>query len=31
LGAAGADWWLARSVRAALMALHLSGVVFRRK
>jgi len=31
LGAAGADWWLARSARAALMALHLSGVVFRRK
>jgi hypothetical protein len=28
---AGADWWLARSARAALMALHLSGVVFRRK
>jgi hypothetical protein len=27
---AGADWWLARSARAALMALHLSGVVFRR-
>jgi hypothetical protein len=28
---AGATWWLARSARAALMALHLSGVVFRRK
>jgi hypothetical protein len=28
---AGADWWLARSARAALMALHLSGVVFQRK
>jgi hypothetical protein len=28
---AGADWWLARSARAALMALDLSGVVFRRK
>jgi hypothetical protein len=28
---AGADWWLARSARAALMALHLSGVVFRRR
>jgi hypothetical protein len=28
---AGADWWLARSARAALMALHLSGVVFRHK
>jgi hypothetical protein len=28
---AGADWWLVRSARAALMALHLSGVVFRRK
>jgi hypothetical protein len=28
---AGADWWLARSARAALMALHLSGVVFRRQ
>ena len=27
----GADWWLARSARAALMALHLSGVVFGRK
>ena len=27
---AGVDWWLARSARAALMALHLSGVVFRR-
>jgi hypothetical protein len=27
---AGADWWLARSARAAMMALHLSGVVFRR-
>jgi hypothetical protein len=29
--AAGATWWLARSARAALMALHLSGVVFRRR
>ena len=28
---AGADWWLTRSARAALMALHLSGVVFRRR
>jgi hypothetical protein len=28
---AGADWWLARSARAALMALHLSGVLFRRR
>ena len=28
---AGASWWMARSARAALMALHLSGVVFRRK
>ena len=28
---ASADWWLARSARAALMALHLSGVEFRRK
>jgi hypothetical protein len=28
---AGADWWLARSARAALMALHLSGVVFRHR
>jgi hypothetical protein len=27
---AGADWWLARSARAAMMALCLSGVVFRR-
>jgi len=27
----GADWWLARSARAALIALHLSGAVFRRK
>jgi hypothetical protein len=27
---AGADWWMARSARAAMMALHLSGVVFRR-
>jgi hypothetical protein len=25
---AGAAWWMARSARAALMALHLSGVVF---
>jgi hypothetical protein len=28
---AGADWWMARSARAALTALHLSGVVFRRR
>ena len=28
---AGADWWLARSARAALMAMHLSGVVFQRR
>jgi hypothetical protein len=27
----GAVWWMARSARAALMALHLSGVVFRRR
>jgi hypothetical protein len=27
----GARWWMARSARAAMMALHLSGVVFRRK
>jgi hypothetical protein len=27
---AGAVWWMARSARAGLMALHLSGVVFRR-
>jgi hypothetical protein len=27
----GAKWWMARSARAALMALHLSGVVFRRR
>jgi hypothetical protein len=27
----GATWWMARSARAAMMALHLSGVVFRRK
>jgi hypothetical protein len=27
----GATWWMARSARAALMALHLEGVVFRRK
>ena len=26
-----AKWWLARSARAAMMALHLSGMVFRRK
>jgi hypothetical protein len=26
---AGADWWLARSAHAAMMALYLSGVVFR--
>ena len=25
---AGATWWMARSARAAMMALHLSGVVF---
>jgi hypothetical protein len=29
--AAGAMWWMARSARAAMMALHLSGVVFRRE
>jgi hypothetical protein len=28
---AGAVWWMARSARAALTALHMSGVVFRRK
>jgi hypothetical protein len=28
---AGADWHLVRSARAALMALHLSGVIFRRR
>jgi hypothetical protein len=28
---AGAVWWMARSARAAMTALHLSGVVFRRK
>jgi hypothetical protein len=28
---AGATWWMARSARAAMMALHLSGVVFRRR
>jgi hypothetical protein len=28
---AGAVWWMTRSARAAMMALHLSGVVFRRK
>jgi hypothetical protein len=28
---AGAAWWMARSARAALMALHLSGVIFRRR
>jgi hypothetical protein len=28
--AAGAEWRMARSARAAMMALHLSGVVFRR-
>jgi hypothetical protein len=28
--AAGAEWWMARSAGAALTALHLSGVVFRR-
>ena len=27
----GAVWWMARSARAALMALHLEGVTFRRK
>jgi uncharacterized protein YjiS (DUF1127 family) len=27
---AGATWWMARSARAALAALHLSGVVFRK-
>jgi hypothetical protein len=27
---AGAVWWMARSARAALLALHRSGVVFRR-
>ena len=27
----GAKWWMARSAPAALMALHLSGVVFRHK
>jgi hypothetical protein len=27
---AGAEWWMARSARAALVALHRSGVVFRR-
>jgi hypothetical protein len=27
---AGATWWMARSARAAMMALHLSGVAFRR-
>jgi len=27
----GATWWMARSARAALMALHLEGVIFRRK
>jgi hypothetical protein len=27
----GAKWWMARSARAALVALHLSGVAFRRK
>jgi hypothetical protein len=28
---AGASWWMARSARAAMVALHLSGVVFRRR
>jgi hypothetical protein len=28
---AGASWWMARSWRAAVMALHLEGLVFRRK
>ena len=27
----GATWWMARSARAAMMALHLEGVIFRRK
>jgi hypothetical protein len=27
---AGAEWWMARSARVAMMALHLSGVVFGR-
>ena len=27
----GAMWWMVRTARAALMALHLSGVPFRRK
>jgi hypothetical protein len=29
--AVGVKWWMTRSARAAIMALHLSGVVFRRK
>jgi hypothetical protein len=28
---AGAEWWTARSARAAMMALYLSGMVFRRQ
>jgi VRR-NUC domain len=28
---AGAEWWMARSARAAMMTLHRSGVVFRRQ
>jgi hypothetical protein len=28
---AGADWWMTRSAPAAMMALHLSGAVFRRR
>jgi hypothetical protein len=27
---AGAEWWMARSARAAMMVLHLSGLPFRR-
>ena len=27
----GATWWMARSARAAMTALHLEGVIFRRK
>ena len=27
----GASWWMARSARAAMMALHRAGVIFRRK
>jgi len=29
--AVGVKWWMARSARAAMVALHLSGVVFQRK